>query len=148
MRFFLYLFFILNITSLSCQDYIESYDITLNIKNIKSKGNLFIAIWADSNVFNSNKSDSSESKNGFKYGFKESVNQKYFNKTIKLPKGKYLVSIYLDKNFNNKMDYNFLGIPKEQYGFSTNKTIRFRKPSFDEASFVFQNNLILEISLQ
>ena len=85
MRFFLYLFLILNITSLSCQDNIESYNITLNIKNIKSKGNLFIAIWTDSNAFNSNKSDSSESKNGFKYGFKESVNQKYFNKTIKLP---------------------------------------------------------------
>ena len=49
---------------------------------------------------------------------------------------------------NNKMDYNFLGIPKEQYGFSTNKIIRFRKPSFDEASFVFQNDLILDISLQ
>ena len=58
MRFFLYLFLILNITSLSCQDNIESYNITLNIKNIKSKGNLFIAIWTDSNAFNSNKSDS------------------------------------------------------------------------------------------
>ena len=62
MRFYLYLFFILNITSLSCQDIIESYDITLNIKNIKTKGSLFIAIWTDSNAFNSNKSDSSESK--------------------------------------------------------------------------------------
>ena len=148
MRFFLYLFFILNITSLSCQDIIESYDITLNIKNIKSKGSLFIAIWTDSNAFNSNKSDSSESKNGFKYGFKENVNQKYFNKTIKLPKGKYLVSIYLDKNFNNKMDYNFLGIPKEQYGFSSKEIIRFRKPKFEEASFDLKKNLTMDITLQ
>ena len=45
------------------------------------------------------------------------------NKTINLPTGKYLVSIYLDENLNNKMDYNFIGIPKEQYGFSTKKII-------------------------
>ena len=79
MRFYLYLFFILNITSLSCQDIIQSYDITLNIKNIKSKGSLFIAIWTDSNAFNSNKSDSSESKNGFKYGFKENAFKVLYN---------------------------------------------------------------------
>ncbi|MDA9242266.1 DUF2141 domain-containing protein [Flavobacteriaceae bacterium] len=149
MKLFLYtyLFFLCSI-SVSCQDNLEFFDITLNIKNINSKGNLFIAIWTDSNAFNSNKTDSSKSENGFKYGFKEKVTLSYFNKTINLPTGKYLVSIYLDENLNNKMDYNFIGIPKEQYGFSTKKLIRFRKPKFDEASFILLDDLILDISLQ
>mgnify|MGYP004006285489 FL=1 len=151
MKLFSYLylfFFFLYSTNLSCQDNLEFFNITLNIKNIKSKGNLFIAIWTDSNAFNSNKTDSSKSENGFKYGFKEKVTLSYLNKTINLPTGKYLVSIYLDENLNNKMDYNFIGIPKEQYGFSTKKIIKFRKPKFDEASFILLDDIILDISLQ
>ena len=42
----------------------------------------------------------------------------------------------------------FIGIPKEQYGFSTKKLIRFRKPKFDEASFILLDDIILDISLQ
>ena len=49
----------------------------------------------------SNKTDSSESKNGFTYGFKEKVTQNYLNKTINLPTGKYLVSKFLDKFSTN-----------------------------------------------
>ena len=46
------------------------------------------------------------------------------------------------------MDTNFLGIPKEQYGFSLKEIIRFRKPKFDEASFDLNKNLTIDITLQ
>jgi len=35
-----------------------------------------------------------------------------------LPQGEYLFSIYQDDNCNSKLDTNFLGIPKELFGFS------------------------------
>ena len=71
-----------------------------------------------------------------------------FSTTINLPKGVYLISILLDENLNNILDKNFIGMPIEQYGFSSKKQIRFRKPKFDEGSIEFSKNSILNINLQ
>ena len=120
----------------------NSYGLTLNITNIKSKGNLNISIMTDSLAYSSNIS-SSKTKS-----FKENIDKNNFSKIISLPKGKYLIQLYIDENLNDKMDTNFLGIPKEQYGFSSKEIIRFRKPKFDEASFDLNKNLTIDITLQ
>ena len=124
------------------EDEKNSYELTLNITNIKSKGNLNISIMTDSLAYSSNIS-SSKTKS-----FKENIDKNNFTKTISLPKGKYLIQLYIDENLNDKMDSNFLGIPKEQYGFSSKEIIRFRKPKFDEASFDLNKNLTIDITLQ
>ena len=59
----------------------------------------------------------------------------------------YAVGLYLDVNGNNRMDKNFLGMPKEQYGFSNNAKGRFGPPSFEDASFNLVDRLTLEIDL-
>ena len=124
------------------EDEKNSYELTLNITNIKSKGNLNISIMTDSLAYSSNIS-SSKTKS-----FKENIDKNNFTKIISLPKGKYLIQLYIDENLNDKMDTNFLGIPKEQYGFSSKEIIRFRKPKFDEASFDLNKNLTIDITLQ
>jgi len=124
------------------EDEKNSYDLTLNITNIKSKGNLLVDIWTDSLAYNSDIS-SSKTKS-----FKENIDKNNFTKIISLPKGKYLIQLYIDENLNDKMDSNFLGIPKEQYGFSSKEIIRFRKPKFEEASFDLKKNLTIDITLQ
>ena len=52
-----------------------------------------------------------------------------------LPHGEYAIAIFVDANRNGKMDKNFLGIPKEQYGFSNNVMGRMAAPSFEQAKF-------------
>jgi len=37
---------------------------------------------------------------------------------LTLPAGDYVISIYQDNNNNGKLDTNFIGIPKELFGFS------------------------------
>jgi uncharacterized protein (DUF2141 family) len=123
------------------EDVKNSYDLTLNITNIKSKGNLMISIMTDSLAYSSN-AFSSKTKS-----FKENIDKNNFTKIISLPKDKYLIQLYIDENLNDKMDTNFLGIPKEQYGFSSKEIIRFRKPNFDEASFDLKKNLTIDITL-
>jgi uncharacterized protein (DUF2141 family) len=91
--------------------------------------------------------NSSGQRVGFDYGFKEKVQKGNFSTKINLPKGVYLISILLDKNLNNILDKNFIGIPVEQYGFSSKEKIRFRKPKFDEGSIEFFKNTILNIEL-
>jgi uncharacterized protein (DUF2141 family) len=51
-----------------------------------------------------------------------------------VPPGTYGVGVYQDENDNGKLDTNFLGIPKEGYGFSNNLKL-MRKPTFEEAHF-------------
>ena len=52
-----------------------------------------------------------------------------------LPFGEYAVSVMHDENENNKLDTNFLGIPKEGTGVSNNITSSLGAPKFKEARF-------------
>ena len=145
-KFFLVLILFLN-TELISQNNLELFQLELNISNIESSGNLMIAVWSNSDSWDNNMTNRSGQRIGFDYAFKEKVQKGNFSTIINLPKGTYFVSILLDKNFNNILDKNFIGIPSEQYGFSTKKQIRFRKPKFDEGSIEFFKNTILNIEL-
>ncbi len=52
-----------------------------------------------------------------------------------LPVGQYAIAIYHDKNSNEQFDTNFMGLPKEGYGFSNDVMGRFGPPSFSAAGF-------------
>jgi len=52
----------------------------------------------------------------------------------KLPYGNYAIALVQDVNSNKTFDKNFIGIPKEPFGFSNNKSILFGLPNFNEAS--------------
>ena len=145
-KFFLVLILFLNMELIS-QNNPELFELKLNISNIESSGNLMIAVWSNSDSWDNNMTNSSGQRVGFDFGFKEKVQKGNFSTTINLPKGVYLISILLDKNLNNILDKNFIGIPVEQYGFSSKEKIRFRKPKFDEGSIEFFKNTILNIEL-
>jgi uncharacterized protein (DUF2141 family) len=53
--------------------------------------------------------------------------------------GTYAIAAFLDENGNGKMDTNFLGFPKEKYGFSNNARPMMRAATFKEASFAVSN---------
>jgi len=147
----MYKFFVLIILlnfKLSAQNNQELFELQINVSNIESNGNLIIAVWSNPDLWNSNATNSSGQKEGFDYGYKEWVEKDKFSTTINLPKGIYLISILLDKNQNNILDKNFIGMPVEQYGFSTEKKIRFRKPKFSEGSIKFYKKRVLDIELQ
>lgn len=50
-----------------------------------------------------------------------------------VPPGDYAVSIIHDANRNGELDSNFMGIPKEGFGFSNNVMGTFGPPSFEKA---------------
>ncbi len=49
--------------------------------------------------------------------------------------GVYAVSVFHDENRNQKLDKNFMGIPKEGYGASNNPKKKMGPPSFEETKF-------------
>jgi uncharacterized protein (DUF2141 family) len=56
--------------------------------------------------------------------------------------------LYNDENMNGKLDTNWLGIPKEGYGFSNDEKALLDAPSFSAASFQYDGGTLdLTISL-
>ena len=64
-----------------------------------------------------------------------------------VPWGEYAVKLFHDANNNGKLDTNFLGMPKEDYGFSNNVRGRFGPPAYDKAKFEFSHEM-QEIAIQ
>lgn len=59
-----------------------------------------------------------------------------------LPPGKYAVAAYADNNRNGKQDKNFLGVPKEIYGFSNDARGKFGPPDFAAAEFEIGDSVV------
>lgn len=57
-----------------------------------------------------------------------------------VPHGDYGIAVFHDENGNGKNDRNFLGIPKEAYGFSNNARRKFGPPSWTEAKFAVSSS--------
>jgi uncharacterized protein (DUF2141 family) len=75
------------------------------------------------------------------------------NKTAKvtfenIPPGNYAVSVFHDVNNNNKLDVNFLGIPKEGYGASKNKLPFAAAPAFADNLFTVKANAVTSLSIR
>jgi uncharacterized protein (DUF2141 family) len=65
-----------------------------------------------------------------------------------IPPGTYALAVIHDENMNGKLDTNWLGIPKEGYGFSNDAKGLFGAPSFFAASFQYDGGTLdLTISL-
>lgn len=65
-----------------------------------------------------------------------------------LPEGIYAISVFHDENMNQKLDKNFMGIPKEGYGASNNPKKKMGPPSFEETKFQLSGAVqALEIKL-
>ena len=57
-----------------------------------------------------------------------------------LKPGKYSFKYFHDKNNNKKLDTNWIGIPKEGYGFSNNAKAKFGPPKFKDTVFEIKND--------
>lgn len=53
---------------------------------------------------------------------------------FQLPPGRYGVAVIHDENRNRRLDKNFLGIPKEGFGFANNPKVFLSAPSFRTAA--------------
>ncbi len=62
--------------------------------------------------------------------------------------GRYAISVMHDANDNKELDSNFMGIPKEGFGFSNDAMGMFGPPDFKKASFEVSGEKKLVINLK
>ena len=137
--FFTLLLFIIFISSGVSQEK-DTLSVTLDISITKfNKGSILIALY---------ESEESYMKESYKSAdvLVKNNKAKFIFHSIK--KGVYAFSFFHDLNNNKKLDTNFLGIPKEPYGFSNNKKGRFGPPKFNEASLEINKNSYYKISIE
>tara|TARA_R110002126_G_scaffold277560_5_gene423607 strand:- start:1422 stop:1841 length:420 start_codon:yes stop_codon:yes gene_type:complete len=117
----------------------ETFNLTVNISGLSSnKGTLMVGIY--------NKKENFLNKQ-FKGDLAKIENKKSVVVFKNLPKGEYAVSFIHDENDNKKMDTNFIGIPKEDYGCSNNATGFMGPPKYDDAKFQLSENKVIEIKI-
>ena len=119
----------------------HAQSLILHVKNIKyDKGKIFIAVFDDEKAF---MKDRFSAKSVNVYSTDD------LKIELKLPIGKYAISIFHDINNNEKLNTNFMGVPKEPFGFSNNPKTNFGPPDFQNASFNFtRDNNEIEILLR
>lgn len=124
-----------------------SATVIVEVNNIKDEGEIHLAIYDDVNVFENDNGEKGGAAEGITQGIIKKVKTGSVTYTFELPKGTYAIGIFVDTNYNNKLDRNLFGIPKEQFGFSNNAKGKFGPPSFEDALFEVSDKLNLKIDL-
>ena len=109
------------------------HNITITVENISKAGELHIAIYDSKEAFEQDRGEQGAAA-GIVDGLIIAATPGKFSHDFDLPTGTYAIGVFHDVNGNNSLDTNFLGIPKEQYGFGNDATGSFGPPSFDEAA--------------
>ncbi|WP_157609253.1 DUF2141 domain-containing protein [Psychroflexus torquis] len=117
----------------------ENYSIKVIAKNAKGNaGKIFLGLYNTEADF---------LKKRFK-GIKSEIENKSCSVTFEnIPAGIYAVSIFHDENDNGKMDSNFMGIPKEDYGCSNDASGFMGPPKWNDAKFELKENKVITITL-
>ena len=121
--------------------------VTVEVRNIEKTGEMHLAIYNDADVFENDNGEKGGAAKGIIDGVIEEVGTGTATYTFELPNGTYAIGIFVDANYNNEMDRNFFGVPKEQYGFSNDAKGSFGPPSFKDASFTVSGDMKLDINL-
>lgn len=117
----------------------ETFNLTVNISGLSSdKGQVLVGLYDNESDF-------------LKKQLKGEIVKVKDNKTVAIfknvPKGEYAVSFVHDENSNNKMDTNFVGIPKEDYGCSNNAKGFMGPPKYKDAKFNLTEDKVIEIKI-
>ena len=121
--------------------------LTLTVTDIPKAGTLNIGIFDTAEGFEAKDRGGAKRRPGLVEGIRHAVEGSAARLTIELPEGRYAIKLFLDLNGNGEVDTNFLGIPKEPYGFSNNAKGTLGPPSFDAAAFTIEGPRDLSIAL-
>lgn len=115
---------------------IDGQDITVNIENLKSnEGYVYISLY---------NTETSFLGKGYKSTMSKIENKSCTIVFKEVPNGVYAISFFHDENGNKKMDTNFMGIPKEDYGCSNNAKGFMGPPKWKDAKFEINNTSITQ----
>ena len=128
---------------------IQASELIINLSDQKKAGTLMLAIYNNAEAFEGSVVKEKRSEVGVFKGLELYLEpQDSTQLSTEIPDGEYAIAFFIDANGNKKLDKNFLGIPKEQYGFSNNAMGTLSAPTFKQAKFSVAGNTIQNIRLK
>jgi len=128
---------------------IQASELIINLSDQKKTGTLMLAIYNNAEAFEGSVVKEKRSEVGVFKGLELYLEpQDSTQLSTEIPDGEYAIAFFIDANGNKKLDKNFLGIPKEQYGFSNNAMGTLSAPIFEQAKFTVAGNTIQNIKLK
>jgi len=123
---------------------VKAQILTVEITNIRNNcGNIALA------VFTNNKSFSEEKPYFETIYSKTDLKDSTMTITLKLKPGAYGISLLDDENKDGEMDYNWIGIPKEGFGFSNYYHKGIIKPSFNDFDFrIYKKDKVVHVKMK
>lgn len=120
---------------------LDNKNVTVVIEGVRSeKGKLILAVFKDQQGFKMRKP--------IKRIVLKKSELKEYEVSLHLDPGTYGITLLDDENLNHRMDYNFIGIPKEGFGFSNYYHTGLSKPHFDRFKFEIEANTLQLIEIQ
>lgn len=111
----------------------ELVRVSLEFENVRnSKGQILVGVYADEDAFKN------ERMLDYIVIPKRDLRDGKVFYEVELPAGTYGLAVCDDENENNEMDYNFVGWPKEGFGFSNLRHTGLSKPPFNEFKFTLR----------
>lgn len=125
----------------SLSGYSQQAKITVKVKGItEEKGVMSIALFSSEDEY--------KSKDTYFLAERVPITSKDFSFTFSdVPYGVYAVKVYHDVNSDEELDTNWIGMPKEPFGFSNDAKGKMGPPSFEAASFKAEGDTELVINL-
>ena len=137
------------VSSLLAMLEIQASELVINLSDQKKAGTLMLAIYNNAEAFEGSVIKEKRSEVGVFKGLELYLEPKdSMRLSIEIPDGEYAIAFFIDANGNKKLDKNFLGIPKEQFGFSNNAMGTLSAPSFEQAKFKVAGNTVQNIKLK
>ena len=139
-------FFLISLMALS---QINASELTINLSNQETAGTLMLAIYENAESFQGSVKNEKRSEAGVFSGIELYLEpQDTTELSVEIPDGAYAIALFIDVNGNKKLDKNFLGIPKEQFGFSNNAMGILAAPTFNQAKFNIEGQAVQNIKLK
>ena len=120
-----------------------AHPITIKITDIRnSNGHIQLAIFETAQQFDD---DAPIARKRFS---KTSVKNGQLTITLELPPGTYGIGLLDDENNDKTMNYNFIGMPQEGFGFSDYYHTGWSRPEFDDFDFEHKSTSTLTMKVR
>ena len=132
-------FFMASLLTISAQEK-ETFTLTIEVSITKyDKGSILLAL------YNSKENYMEKTYRSSNVSVKDKKAVILFEN---IEKGSYGFSFFHDVNDNKKLDTNFVGIPKEPYGFSNNQKGTFGPPKYEAVAFEVNENKTITLRIK
>jgi uncharacterized protein (DUF2141 family) len=122
---------------------IEAQNVEVTITGIRNtEGQMGIGVFRDNESF---KKEQAYRELQFE---KKDISNGVMKVQFTLPPGTYGIALVDDENSDDVMEYNFLGVPKEGFGFSDYYHTGMKKPKFDSFKFTLDKGQKKSINIR